>query len=155
MDTWAISKVFVVVIVISISCYLIKKKNADFSGGPIGIRLPMQETCVSSPVHMPWAVKLEPWNYWSSRARTLRQEKPLQWEGQEQRIVVPACSNWRKPTRQQRPSVDKNKLKIFKRTLEKKFFLIRKKIICSYLNSMFPKHSQTPVWQPGNDLFKT
>ena len=43
-----------------------------------------------------------------------------------------------------KPSADKNKLNNFKRTL-KKFFLIRERIICSYLNSMFPKHSQTPV----------
>ena len=56
-------------------------------------------------------------------------------------------------TTMQSEDYNKNKLNNFKRTL-KKFFLIRERIICSYLNSMFPKHSQTPVWQPGKHLFK-
>ena len=57
MDTWAISKAFVVAIAISISYYLKKKNNSDFPRGPIGICLPMQETQVPSPVHMPWDSK--------------------------------------------------------------------------------------------------
>ena len=77
MDTWAISKAFVVAIAISISYYLKKRiiqtsleVHLEYAWQCRKLRFHPQSTCHGT-------AKLEHQNCWSPRAHALQQEKPL------------------------------------------------------------------------------